>query len=261
MTGLLRVLAVLVRTSLMTSLQYRSDFLFEGLTGFLRTFGAVAPLLLVDLHAESIGGWSVDEAMLVMSLFLLLGAFQGGLMEPNLGEAVEAIRQGTLDLWLVKPADAQLLVSVRRIDPAYLWDLFAALAVGAYALSRLPAPGPLDVLVALALLSCGLAAMYGLWLLGICTSFFFVRVDNLRYLLMTIADAGRWPISVFAGWVRVVLTVFVPVAIVTTFPAEALRGAWGVTSIAVGLGVGAGFLVISRIAWLRSLGYYTSASS
>ena len=32
------------------------------------------------------------------------------------------------------------------------------------------------------MLACGLVAIYGLWLLAICASFWFVRVDNLRFL-------------------------------------------------------------------------------
>ncbi len=258
---LLRIPAALLRISLMSALQYRSDFVFEAFTGLLRTFAAVAPLFLVYSHRQSVQGWTQDESLLVMSFFLLFAAFNGGIMEPNLGAVVEMIRQGTLDLLLLKPADSQLLVSLRKVDPAHLWDLVAAVVVGVYAVSRIASPGPLDVLVALALLSCGLAAMYGLWMLAICTSFFFVRVDNLRYLLGSVADAGRWPLPMFGREVRWALTVIVPVGVVTSFPAEALRGTWGPELIATAFGVAAGFVLVSRIAWTRSLAFYTSASS
>lgn len=255
------IAGALIRISLMTAFQYRSDFLFEALTGALRTFGTLAPLWLVYGHTTEIGGWTVDEATLVMGFFLALNAFHGGLMEPNLGEVVEAIRQGTLDLWLIKPADAQLLVSVRRIDPAYVWDAFAALAVIAFALWRMPTPTPLNALLGVALFIVGLLAMYGVWLLAICTSFYWVRVDNLRFLLMSAADAGRWPLSLFSGWLRVALVAVLPVAVVTTFPAEAFRGTWTPTHVGVAFAVATVFLVGSRLAWKRSLSFYTSASS
>lgn len=257
----MRVPLALIRASLMVALQYRGDFAFELLTGVVRTAGRVLPLLLVYGHTTSISGWSADEAMLVMGFFLLMTAFHEGLMEPNLGEVVEAVRQGTLDLWLLKPADAQLFVSIRRVDPAYLWDLFAAFAVLGWASWRVGVPSPLDALVAGVLLLCGLSAMYGLWLLAICTSFWFVRVDNLRFLLLSVADAGRWPLSVFTGWVKLLFVAVVPVALVTTFPAEALRGSWGAPLVAVAVCVALAFLVGSRLAWTRALASYTSASS
>ena len=262
MPDLLRVPVALVRVSLASAMQYRSDFLFEGLTGLLRTAATVAALLLVFVHREEVAGWTLPEAMLVMALFLAMSGLIHALVEPNLGAVVEAIRLGSLDLLLMKPADAQLLVSLRKVAPAQLWDLVAATAVGAWALARLEyTPSLADVLVAIGLFGAGMAALYGLWLLAICTSFWFVRVDNLRYLLMSVSDAGRWPLPVFAGWVRVLLTVVVPVGVVTSFPAMALRGTWSGWTVLVAAGVAALFLVGSRWAWKRSLAAYTSASS
>jgi ABC-2 type transport system permease protein len=257
----MRVPLALLRASLMVALQYRGDFVFELFTGVIRTIGRVLPLLLVYGHTTSISGWTADEAMLVMGFFLLMTAFHEGLMEPNLGEVVEAVRQGTLDLWLLKPADAQLFVSIRRVDPAYAWDVFAAFAVIGIASWRVGLPSPLDVVVAFVLLACGLCAMYGLWLLAITTSFWFVRVDNLRFLLLSVADAGRWPLGVFTGWVKLLFVAVVPVALVTTFPAEALRGTWGWPLVAIAVSVALAFLIGSRLAWVRALRSYTSASS
>jgi ABC-type uncharacterized transport system permease subunit len=43
-------------------------------------------------------------------------------------------------------------------------------------------------------------------------------------LLGAIVDAGRWPVGVYRGAARVLLTVIVPVALVTSGPAMALTG-------------------------------------
>lgn len=255
------MVGALVRVSLLTAMQYRSDFVFNGLTGLLRSVAVVGPLLLVFVHRDEIAGWSIPEAMLVIAMFLGLQAFTLGLMEPNLGAVVEHVRKGTLDLVLMKPADAQLLTSISRVQPARLWDLLAAVGVGAWALARLPSPSALDVAAALVMAASGLVAMYGLWVLAICTSFFFVRVDNLRYLLMSAAETGRWPLAVFTPWLQWVLTVVVPVGVITTFPAMALRGTWSGWTLATAVAVAAAFALGSRVAWTRSLASYTSASS
>jgi ABC-2 type transport system permease protein len=184
-----------------------------------------------------------------------------GLVEPNLGEVVESIRTGGLDFVLLKPADAQLLASVRRVAPAHVWDLVAAALMIAWALRRMPPPSALDWLAAAVLLVAGVLAMYGVWILAICASFWFVRVDNLRFLLWSVSDAGRWPLDVFGRWIRFVLVVLVPVGVVTTFPALALRGSWSASLVASGCAVALGALALSRWAWNRSLASYTSASS
>ena len=254
--------AALIRTSLSAAMQYRSDFLFEGLTGILRTVATVAALGLVYVHRTEVAGWTMPEAMLVMALFLVMVSLVEAVFEPNLGAVVEAIRNGSLDLLLMKPADAQLLVSASRVDPARLWDCIAGVALGAWAVAQLPEPpGLLDALVAAVLFACGMVAIYGLWLMAICTSFYFVRVDNLRFLLISVSDAGRWPLPVFSEWVRVLLVVVVPVGVVTSFPAMALRGTWTPWVPLVAFAVAIGFAIGSRLAWRRALASYTSASS
>ncbi len=253
--------SALIRTSLLTAMQYRSDLAFDAFAGLLRTIATSAPLLLVFQRDQTIAGWTLPEAAWVMSLYLLMQGILGGLVEPNLGEVVESVRSGNFDLVLMKPADAQLLVSVRTVAPSHIWDVLASILLAGWAVSQGGAPTPVNALVAFGLLICGLASMYALWLMAISLSFWFVRVDNLRFLLWSAADAGRWPIQVFSGWARTVLTFVIPVALLTSFPAMALRGQWDLSALATAAGVAVTFVVASRLAWTRALASYTSASS
>lgn len=257
----LRAVVALLKVSLATVVQYRSNFLLNMVVGLLRNVGRVAPLALVFWHRDQVGGWELPHAMLVMGCFLTYNGIQGGVFEPNLGEAVDSIRLGTLDLMLMKPVDGQLLVSLRKFNADAIWDIVAGAAVGIGALTVLPAPSVSDVLLAIGLFGTGLVAMYGLWLLAICVSFFFVKVDNLRFLLWAVTDAGRWPIDVFTGAARFLLVALVPVALVTSFPADALRGTWALSTLVVAAVVSLVFLVGSRVAWTLSIRNYTSASS
>ena len=256
-----RAVKALLRISLATVMQYRSNFLLEMVTGLLSGIGSIAPLALVFWHRDNIGGWELPHALLVMAFFLVMSGIQSGVFEPNLGEAVESIRTGTLDLILMKPVDAQLLVSLRKFHAAAVWDLVAGLIVALVASASLPTPKVEDLLLAVALFGTGVMAIYGLWLLAICISFFFVRVDNLRFLLWAVTDAGRWPIDVFTGATRFLLVALVPVALITSFPADAVRGTWSLQTLAVASVVSVAFLAGSRWAWKRSLANYTSASS
>lgn len=256
-----RAVAALLRVSFGTALQYRSNFVFGMATALINDAMRVAPLFLVYGHRDQVAGWDLPHALLVMAFFFALFSVQSAVFEPNLGEAVQAIRTGSLDLMLLKPVDAQLLVSLRKVDASSIWASVSATGVGLVALSMGGWPAPLDVLLAGLLFASGVLSMYSLWLLAICVSFWFVRVDNLRFLLWSATDAGRWPIDVFQGPVRWILTAVVPVALITSFPAQALSGAWTVETLLTSLGVCGAFLFGSRWAWTRSLGAYTSASS
>lgn len=261
MRRLLGVLLALARASLMTAIQYRSNFVLEFFVGAGNAALGVLPLIFVFDHAATLSGWTLPESLLVTAFFLLLSGLVGMFIEPNLSSVVEGVRTGALDYMLLRPVDAQLLASARSLAPARVWEVGAGLGVGAYALHQLPTPGLAQIGAAVVLVAAGLAAIYSLWVVVICLSFWFVRVDNLRYLLSAVTDAGRWPVTIYQGWVRIALTVVVPVAIATSYPALALLGRLDPGTAAQGLAVGALALGVSRVLWKASIRRYSSASS
>ncbi len=121
-------------------------------------------------------------------------------------------------------------------------------------------PGLLAIATALLLMLGAMAVMYSLWIL-IAAAFWVVRLDNLTYLLGAIFDAARWPVQVFRGAWRVIFTVVIPLALMTTYPAMALHGVLSATTVAACLAGSALFFALSRSVWRLALRGYTSASS
>jgi ABC-2 type transport system permease protein len=208
-----------------------------------------------------IAGWTLNEALLVTGFFLLYNAFVVGLVEPNLGAVVDGVRSGSLDYMLIRPVDAQLLLSCQRIDPNAIWELLAGGTVVGVASWRLGVSDPVAMAAAGVLLAAGIVATYALWLMVICLSFWFVRVDNLRYLLVAVTDAGRWPVTVYSGWLRVALTTVIPVALVSSYPAMALSGRMDGATAASAVVTALVLVMLSRLVLLRALARYSSASS
>ncbi len=255
------VCSALARVALMNALQYREGFLVEFFVGTGNVVAILLPLAVIFDRSASVAGWNWDQSLLVTGFFLLQSAVMGGLVEPNLGAVVEGIRAGQMDYLLLRPVDAQLVASTQRVAPAKVWDAVAAVGVIGWGLHGTGLPDLGAFAAAFALLLAGILAMYSLWLLVICLSFWFVRVDNLRYLLGAVADAGRWPVDIYRGVARVFLTVVVPVALATSWPALALLGRLDVALTAQAIVVSCGLFALSRWAWLRALRSYTSASS
>lgn len=258
----LRVVGALWRASLVTSMQYRGDFALNFVMGLLWSAWTVAPLLFVYEHTEAVAGWSYPEAMLVLAFFMALRGLLDAFVDPNLRHLVEQVRDGTLDFVLLKPADSQLLVSFGRVVPGRVADVAAALGVAVWSLDRLGhVPSPGQVVGALLCLLSGTLVLYSIWLVAAATSFWWVRVESLSYLLGAMLDAGRWPVSIYRGWVRFVLTFVVPVTLMSSFPAQALLGRLAPASAAWAAAAGVGFLALGRVVWRQALRHYTSASS
>ncbi len=253
-------LAGLFRTALAVAMQYRASFLVESAAAFGGALAVFLPVIFVYRLAPGVAGWSQAEAMLVTAFFLVLQGLVGLVIEPNFSALVEGIRNGTFDFVLLKPVDAQLATSFQRLAPARGWDVLAGIGVGVWATASLPlAPSITACVAAAGMLAAGLVGMYGLYLLVVCSSFWFVRVDNLRYLLGAVVDAGRWPVDVYRGVARVFLTTIIPVALVTSGPAMALAGRLAPAFALQAIAVAAGMLVVSRWAWVQAVRRYGSA--
>lgn len=256
------LLGVQLRASALLAMQYRYDFLIDGVIEVLWSATALVPLIVVFGGRATVAGWAFGEALLVTGWFTLLQGVLEGAISPSLTSVVEHIRKGTLDFVLLKPADAQFLVSTARFSPLRAINVVTALVVFAFAFHRLGrAPTAGGVALALTLLVAAVAVLYSLWILTVSAAFYFVRIDNLTFLFGSIFDAARWPVTMFRGAVRFAFTFVVPLALMTTYPAQALLGTLDATTFVASLGGAAVFVAVSRAFWLRSIGRYTSASS
>lgn len=252
----------LIRTSIGAQAQYRFDFILQLVMSVFWVSWNVAPVWIIFQIRPHVAGWNRDQAMLVMAAFLMLRALIEGVVSPNLNQVVWQIRQGTFDFVLLKPVDSQLLVSFSRVVPSKAVDFTTGVALTVYAISKLdPLPSPLQLISGLLMLCAGAVTIYAIWLLISCVAFWFVKVDNLAFLFQSIFDAARWPIAMFRGWIRVMLTYIIPVAIMTSYPALALLGQLDLRGALIAWATGLGLLAISRTVWTIALRHYSSASS
>lgn len=264
----LRLLRLQLRTSFLVAAQYRWEFLLEGVLSLLWAATALAPLFVVygGSSVHGIPGWSFEESLVVTSWFILLQGVLEGAINPCLEAIVDHIRKGTLDFVLLKPADAQFLVSTARFEPWHVFDALGAVALVGFGLARHVQgggrwPGPGAALGALGLFLCGVLILYAIWILVICLAFYVVKLDNLSYLFISLFDFARWPRAVFTGWLRVLFTYVIPLAVMTSYPADALLGTLRAPQAAWAVAAAVLLVFASRWLWITSLRRYTSASS
>lgn len=258
----LRLLALEIRLSLATGMAYRWNFVVDGVVSLLWTALGIVPLYIALHGRPPVQGWTFDRALVVVGFFTLLRGVLDGAVNPSLVAVVDQIRQGTLDFVLLKPADAQFLVSTSRFE---LWkglDVLAALGILAWAfrLSGAP-PGIGAIALSVVLLACATMVLYSLWILVIAAAFWVVRLDNLAYLFGSIFDFARWPVTIFKGGWRILFTFVIPLALMTTYPAEALLGTIAPQTAVLSVLGSIAFALVARAVWTRAIAQYTSASS
>ncbi len=258
----LQLLWVFFRQAALNELQYRSNFyvaIFRSLVGLGAGLGSLA---VVFAHTQQLGGWRLDELVALLGVYTLVGGAINTLVRPSMNKLMEDVRQGTLDFALTKPADSQVLISVREVQIWKLVDVAVGVALLAYALARIGASVGIAQALAfgVALLSGG-AIVYSFWLFLATLSFWLVRVENILVIFQSMWEAGRWPVTIYPGWLRVTLTFVVPVAFATTVPAQAISGRLDATALAGAVALAAALLVATRLFWRIGVRRYSGASA
>src|SRR5512144_2097284 len=179
----LRLLGIQLRASTAVAMQYRIDFLVQGALALFWTTWSLVPIAVVYGRRSSIAGWSFEEALVVIGWFMVMKSILEGAINPSLTAVVEHIRKGTLDFVLLKPADAQFLVSTARFEPWRSTNLVTALVLWVYAFVRMGRPPSLTgSLAAVLLLVVATSLLYSLWILTVSAAFYVVQIDNLTTL-------------------------------------------------------------------------------
>lgn len=256
----LKVLQLFWGTAIAAELEYRINFVIAAITSLGGLVGSVFGLFLFYRTGYEFQQWSWEQALLVLGMFTLLQGFSATVLIPNLNKIVTQVQQGTLDFVLLKPISSQFWLSTRVISPWGLTDVAFGLVVVGYAGTRLGL-GLGDYLLALPPLVFGAISLYSLWFMLGATSIWFVKIYNVTEVLRGLLEAGRFPIAAYPVAYRVFFTFVIPVAFLTTVPAQAMlqRGSelWLLAS-----GLLAGLLmVIANRFWRFALRFYTSASS
>jgi ABC-2 type transport system permease protein len=258
----LRLAGTFLRVGIMNELQYRVNFAFSLVQSVISVGTSIAVLALVFGNTDSLQGWTAGELLVVMGVYVLVGGLIKMVVQPNMQQLMEDVQQGTLDFVLTKPADGQLLVSVRRVQ---LWQGVDVVVGGVLiVIATVRLPGSVSVLDVLAFglaLAVGSVAIYCFWLLLTTVAFWVTRLDPIVELFDGMYQAGRWPVSIYPGWLRVGFTILVPLAFAVTVPASALTGHSSGWLLAGSIAFTAALAALTRWIWRLALRRYSGASS
>ena len=256
----LKVLRLFWSAAIAAELEYRINFFIATLSSLGNLAGSLFGLFLFYRTGYTFSGWSWEAALVVLGIFTLLQGFSATFLASNLNRIVRHVQEGTLDFILLKPIRSQFWLSTHTLSPWGLPDLvFGSIIIG-YAGKRLGVEINGYLLGVLPLLF-SLVILYSLWFMLGATSIWFVKIYNVTEVLRGLLEAGRYPIAAYPTAYRFFFTFVMPVAFLTTVPAQALLGRSEISWL-----IGAAILAValffaSTWFWRFALRFYTSASS
>src|SRR6185503_6872017 len=123
----LRMFRAFASTEFQFEMEYRGNFYLSILEMFLVIGTSIAAVLVMFGHTTTINGWTLPQMIVLLGVYYLI---QGGVnlvFSPSFERLMEHVRAGTLDFHLLKPVNAQFLVSTRHLRVVRAADLLLGL--------------------------------------------------------------------------------------------------------------------------------------
>lgn len=258
----LRVLSSLLKINIQMSLAYRADTIINILLNLMWLGWDLLSLSIIFNNTTTIGGWGFPELIALLGVFRLINTMMIALVWPNTEKFNQSIRDGSMDYTILQPVNSMFLVSFSRITVWRAWDLMLAIVlIGVGIHLSGDSVTPLQILTFVLLAISGVIVVYSLWIVLIALTFWFTKFDNNVTIMQALLDSGRYPVSVYPVWLRIIITYIIPIAVATTIPLQALRGDLNFGRILIYASIGIiSFLVASQV-WKAGLKRYSGASS
>ena len=260
----LRLIRGFIQLSTQNELAYRANFFISVLHAVLNFGTGVLGIVVLFGQIETIQGWDFNTTLAILGVYLTVGAIRGLFVSPSLDALAGLggeIWTGRFDFTLLRPVNVQFLVSFRHWRPLVLFDLVLGLGTLAAAMSRLDQT--LSAGQALSFLITSITGMVILYsiLLIFATLVFLSPGFLFTWVFNGVFQMARYPVGIYPGWMRLMLTWVIPVGIITTIPAQALTGELGTERLLGGVLFAAILFAGASFLFRRALWRYSSPSS
>lgn len=249
-----------LRASILADTEYRLNIVLRVVSESVWYVAQLSMFEVLYTHTEQINGWSVHAMRVFQGSLFLVDTLYILLFSENLDSLNGVVRKGDLDLYLVKPINAQFMVSMRRVAVSYLPNLVMVGGYLTWAIGRLPGgvTGASLAAYAVAIVS-GALSYYAMRFMFGTLVILLQDAGNVQFLWHQLFRLATRPDSLYPRALRYVLLSVVPVAFIASVPARALTegpviALWTVPVTAL-------LLWVSGLFWRMALRKYASASS
>ncbi|MGA8327476.1 MAG: ABC-2 family transporter protein [Candidatus Cybelea sp.] len=255
------------RINFLTLLEYRANFVMWFVFTIVYHGVALGALWVTMRQFPSMNGWNFREMFFLYALWMA-GHELHNTFFFTVVSVPDYVREGRFDRFLVRPLDTlfQVLTVPQQIVPDGLVLAAITLAFASVA-ANVRVDWIFVIFVPLVVVGGALIDL-GISLAVATCSFWFIRVDTIRWVVMSLEqDFTRYPISIYSRGVRIVLTFVLPFAFMNYFPAAYflqkadagmyLNPAIGLLTPAIGLA----WVAASYAFWKTGLSHYQGTGS
>ncbi|KKR30645.1 hypothetical protein A2715_00465 [Candidatus Woesebacteria bacterium RIFCSPHIGHO2_01_FULL_39_32] len=247
------------KNSFLMVLNQKSVLLIFLIGKVLRFLFFIAFLFFLVSGAENLAGYNSTQSIFFFLSFMIIDTTSQFFFREVYRFRTYVVT-GDFDLILAKPMSALFRVLMGGADVIDLITLPPLYAATSY-VGNLLSPTPFQVFIYLLLLLTGLLITTAFHIIVISFGIITLEVDHSIMIYRDITAMGRFPIDIYKEPLKGILTYFIPVAIMMTFPAKAFMGLVNFQGLLSAIVIGGVFMFVALRFWNFALKKYTSASS
>ncbi|HYH04583.1 MAG TPA: ABC-2 family transporter protein [Bacillota bacterium] len=260
---LLKIFYSVLKNNLINEFQYKTQLYMKIINITLDVALAVITVLIMFGKTGRLNTWKQEEVLILIGVYRIMVGLLNLFIKPSLASFTGSIKSGDFDYTLLLPVDAQFMSCIKTIN---IFNL-AEIVFGIFYLMVLKTLFALHF-DALGILGFGITLVAGfitivcLYSLVASLSFWFLDSSHLLIIFpQCIEWTGKWPISAFPEFFRIVFTYIVPVGLAITIPAEALLHKLELKSLGITVLISLILMVVSRVVWKLGIKKYSGASA
>ncbi|MBI9100556.1 MAG: ABC-2 family transporter protein, partial [Spirochaetaceae bacterium] len=245
----LRLMIILMKYKLTRSMIYSFNFWIAFFVDFILFAFQLLAFASIYRFIDTINGWTLNQMFVFIGTFSIVDSLAMGVWFFGLLPMPEKIRNGTLDVIIVKPVDTQFYLSCEGFNPGSLLGIITgAIMVGYGMINGGFSVTPSKIGGYILLVVMMNLVMYSLFLIIRTWAFFFVKIDALTQAEDSIVEfAFRIPGTAFKGISKFIFMVCIPYGLIATVPTEFITNLLDLNEWAAVCGITLFFLMASRL--------------
>jgi len=224
----IRLFFAFSKVSMLTQMEYRMGYLVRMLGKLLQFGGGFAVLAIMLFRFQHIGTWSAHEVLFLYAINSLTYAI-AATFTMNIAEISSRIRSGSFDAILTRPVNPLYLSICQNASAGYVVNYILGISV------MLIAGFNLDISVTFGSMLLLIVSMLGGVLIHAAAliasgvpSFWMVRNSSFfRILYARPSSFVDYPINIYGTAVQGILTILLPYAFISFYPAGLFLGKAG----------------------------------
>jgi len=259
----MKIYSICFKNSIMAQMEYRFNFLLACAVQLAFMLIKATYAIVVQSVGVSINGVSPDEMLIFIGTYSALSGVYMTFYYLNFFRIPFLVRNGELDMYIVKPISTQFIISLERVYIGYAMvsvPIGGAMVVMGWLRAEI-AFNFINVFSYFALTLCGMALAYSFFLILSLSAFWFISGDGLMRLGDMLWDFNNMPMIIYNQAIQLVGLFVIPVFLITNMGPLAVIGEISPMMVIWCIAAPLILFCVQRIIWNRALKRYSSASS